>query len=448
MMTSRTLRFAAAAFALAVCPAFSQPPVPTGQGTVPGPGGRGQAGRGGPSITSPEILADHRVTFRIAAPKAAEVTIAGEWGDTGAPLAKDDKGIWSLTVGPLKPDLYCYSFTVDGAKTLDGQNPRYRRNGARFDSVVVVPGAGSSLYEIQEVPHGAISSVWYRSASLGLTRRMFVYTPPGYEEGGTTKYPAMYLLHGAGNDEETWLTTGRVHHILDNLIAQGKARPMVVAILNGNATQAASANLAAPGKPAAPAPTGGRDAGPGPGQGAPSGGGAGNTAFPESIVPDVVPYVESHYRVVADRGHRAIVGLSMGGAHALYAGLRHTDTFAWVAGFGGAYVTWPGAMASIPPQPGLSGPGSGQALKVEALDAIFPNLTGKGANLRLLYMSEGGDDALKIAGVQLKAWLEARSLTPTYVETPGSDTTTRTGVSAWWTCCRGCSRPADAAPGI
>jgi enterochelin esterase family protein len=212
----------------------------------------------------------------------------------------------------------------------------------------------------------------------------------------------MYLLHGAGNDEETWLTTGRANYILDSLIAQGKTKPMIVAFLNGNATQAASPDLAAPVNPD------------------PAAAGAGSrTAFPDSIVPDVIPYVESHYRTLTGRENRASVGLSMGGAHALYAGLRNTDEFAWVAGFGGAYVTWPGAMASITPEPGLSGPGTGQALNVEALDEIFPELTGETANLRLLYMSEGGDDALKIAGGQLKEWLESKGIKPTYIETPG-----------------------------
>jgi len=405
-MVNRVLFTSAAALALAAYPAFSQPPGPGAQAP---PAARGR-GFGGPQIQSPEILPDNRVTFRLSAPNATEVELAGEMPDMPTAMTTDDEGVWSVTVGPLKPDLYTYSFTVNGVKALDPRNARYRRNGSRFDNIIIVPGPESSYYEFQDVPHGIVSQVWYDSPSLGLTRRMFVYTPPGYEDNDSTEYPVMYLLHGAGNDEETWLSTGRVNYILDNLIAQGEAKPMIMAILNGNATSAASPDLAAPG---ASAPTGG-------GRGAPGAeGGLGRTAFPDSIVPDVIPYVESHYRTLSGRENRAMVGLSMGGAQAVYAGLSNTDQFAWVAGFGGAYVTWPGAMDSIDPIPGLTGPGSGQALKVEALDELFPELTGETADLRLMYMSEAGDDALKIAGEQLKEWLESKGIEPTYIETPG-----------------------------
>jgi enterochelin esterase-like enzyme len=411
MNTSRML-CVTAALMLAVCPVFSQPPAPGAAA--------GQRGPGGPVVRSPEILQDGRVTFRLAAPKATEVTITGEWQDEAMPLAKDDAGVWSVTVGPLKPDMYCYSFSVNGVRALDPGTARYRRFGSRFDSYMIVPGPGSSLYEFQDVPHGTVSEVWYRSPSLGLDRRMFVYTPPGYE-ASTTKYPVMYLLHGAGNDEQTWVMTERVNYILDALLAQGKAKPMIVVMPNGNGTQAASPDVAAPGKPT-PAAAGSGRAGAAPPEGGPAGaprGGIDSTTIPNSIVADLIPYVESHYRTLPGRDSRAIVGLSMGGAQALFTGLRNTDKFAWVAGFGGAYVTWPGAMDRITPQPGLTGPGTGQALKVDALDAVFPGLNPKSANLRLLYMSVGGNDALKIGGGQLRQWLEAKGFAVNYIETPG-----------------------------
>jgi enterochelin esterase family protein len=415
-IANRVLCIMAAVLVLIAYPAYSQQPARGAQGAPAGiPGG----GRGGAAIRSPEVLPDNRVTFRLSAPNAAEVALYGEWqaGPT-EPMSKDQQGVWSLTVGPLKPDMYAYDFMVDGVRAMDPQNARYRRAGSRFDSIIIVPGPESSLYEFHDVPHGIVSEVWYKSASLGLNRRMFVYTPPGYEQG-STKYPVMYLLHGAGNDEQNWLFNQRINYILDNLISQGKAKPMIVVMPNGNAAQAASPDVAAPGKPAqAPASGRGGAQAPGPGT-APAGGDIGSMSFPDSIISDIIPYVESRYRTLTDRENRAIVGLSMGGAQALYAGLRNTDKFAWVAGFGGAYVTWPGAMASITPEPGLTGPGVGQALKVEALDKVFPQLTAKSANLRLLYMSVGGNDALKVAGGQLRQWLEGKNFKPIYIETPG-----------------------------
>jgi len=381
---------------------------------APLPGAPGPAGRGGPSYRSPELLPDGSVTFRLSAPKATEVILSGEWPNgNSTPMTKDAQGIWSVVVGPLKSEMYAYAFVVDGVRAMDTRNPRFRRYLSRIDSMVIVPGTQASLYEANDVPHGTVAQVWYNSASLKLTRRMYVYTPPGYEES-TARYPALYLLHGAGGDEDEWSSDGRTPQIMDNLIAQGKAKPMIVVMTNGNATQTASSDYTAP----SAAPTGPPATAPGPGA-APGGAGFGLPAFADSVVSDVVPYIESHYRVLTDRENRAVAGLSMGGAQGLYTGLRNIDKFAWVGGFSGAYVLWPGAMTKIEATPGLSGPGVGQGLNLEAVQRIFPDLAENSAKLRLFYISIGSNDGLLTANHQVKEWLESKKINFMYTETPG-----------------------------
>jgi hypothetical protein len=177
---------------------------------------------GAPALVSPEIHADNKVTFRLSAPKANEVTISGEWMEgfgASEKMAKDDEGVWSITVGPLKPEFYGYSFSVDGVKVLDPSNANHKRDGRRVDCILLVPGKESALYEVKSVPHGTLAKVWYESPTLHLARRMYVYTPPGYENG-SDKYPVFYLLHGGGGDEDAWSTLGRTCQILDNLISK------------------------------------------------------------------------------------------------------------------------------------------------------------------------------------------------------------------------------------
>ena len=259
----------------------------------------------GPVIVSPEILPDNRVTFRLLAPKAMAITISGDWMkgfNASEPLVKNDTGLWTITVGPLAPEYYGYSFNVDGVKALDPSNAQIKRDGVRNESVLMIPGPESDLYLEKDVPHGTLSKVWYNSASLGMMRRMYVYTPAGYDPTGKTLYPVLYLFHGAGGDEDAWTTLGRACQIMDNLISQGKAKPMIVVMTNGNYYQAAT-----PGE--APANVG---------QASPSRGGPGGMVsgkFEASVVKDVVPFIESNYRVQADKDHRAIAGLSMGGMH-------------------------------------------------------------------------------------------------------------------------------------
>ena len=217
------------------------------------------------------------------------------WG-TQVELAKGDSGIWSVKIEVLAPEFYTYTFNVNGVKTLDNLNPLVVRDGTRFENVIIVPGAASDVYTVKDVPHGTISKVWYPSPTLEKTRRMYIYTPPGYA-GSTEKYPVLYLLHGAGGDEDAWTTLSRTPYILDNLIAAGKAKPMIVVMTNGNAWSSA-----APGEEPK------TEANPDFTRMAQGG-------FEKSLVADVIPYVEKNYRVLTDKNNRAIAGLSMGGMH-------------------------------------------------------------------------------------------------------------------------------------
>lgn len=272
-----------------------------------------------PSIVSPEIHSDNTVTFRIAAPKAGDVRVNGNWENgRDVPLKKDVKGLWSVTVGPLKPELYLYSFSVDSVKVLDPGNTQLIRDIFTVYSMFLVPGDSADLYFVKDVPHGTIAKIWYPSPTLNLTRRMYIYTPPGYESN-TTHYPVLYLLHGAGGDEEAWTTLGRTGQIMDNLIAQGEAKPMIVVMTNGNAHQAGT-----PGE----IPTADEQS-------------DRNSTyrvhfsgmFEKSLAADVVPFVEKTYRVVANKENRAIAGLSMGGGHAIRISLENPKMFDYIGVF-------------------------------------------------------------------------------------------------------------------
>ncbi len=279
--------------------------------------------RMGSRITSPEIQPDNKVIFRLYAPKSESVALSGEWMSGAVPreyLVRNDTGLWSTTLGPLQPEFYGYTFIVDGVTVLDPSNPQIKRDGVRNASVLLVPGKESDLYSVKNIQHGTLSQVWYESPTLSLIRRMYIYTPPGYEDS-KSRYPVLYLLHGGGGDEDAWTTLGRAPVILDNLIAQGKAKPMIIVMTNGNANQAAAQG----GSPVLPAqevrPT------------AATGGITTTGRFEESLVKDVVPYIESHYRVLKDKNNRAIAGLSMGGGHTQRITLTNPDMFAYIGIF-------------------------------------------------------------------------------------------------------------------
>ncbi len=271
-----------------------------------------------PAIVSPEIHPDNTVTFRLLAPDADQVTLRGDWMEgfgTTQELTRNDTGMWSITVGPLEPEFWGYYFNVNGVRTLDPNNSLHKRDGTRVDCILLIPGEASALYEVRDVPHGTLEKVWYPSPTLNMTRRMYVYTPPGYENSSDS-YPVLYLLHGGGGDEDAWTTLGRAPQIIDNLIAQGRAKPMIVVMTNGNANQAGTPReIPTPESVASVDRTqlSGR--------------------FEQSLANDVVSYMESNYRVVANKDNRAIAGLSMGGGHTITTTLTNPGMFSYICVF-------------------------------------------------------------------------------------------------------------------
>jgi enterochelin esterase family protein len=377
---------------------------------APGAGGGGDnAGLPRPATTrSPEVLPDGRVTFRLVAPDAKEVFIYGNWpngvenGKTV--LTKDDKGVWSVTVGPLKPEYWTYVFSVDGVQMLDPSNAHATRDGRRYLSTVIVPGPESALYAVNKVAHGTLSLVWYDSPSLGITRRALVYTPPGYEIG-PQRYPVFYLLHGGGGDETAWDENGRASEIFDNLIASGKARPMIVVMSNGNATQPASQDYADPGPAMQNEPAPG-----------------GSTVFARSIAADLIPFIDGRYRTRADRDNRAIAGLSMGGGQTYFAAFNNIDKFAYVGSFSGGWPTLPGVRTDVPAPANaaeLRGPDLSHSFDRAKFEAMMPQLNASAnAKLKLLYVAAGTNDALMTAHTDFKKMLDDKGIHYVLMEKP------------------------------
>ena len=275
----------------------------------------------GRGVTSPEINADKTVTFRVRAPKAITVQVSGDCieGRTAAMTEKD--GVWEYTTpAPVAPEMYTYNFIIDGQRTLDMNNVAVNRDVASLTNILLVtePGARSDLYAVHDVPHGTVSRIWYHSDYEGINRRMTVYTPAGYETSGK-RYPVFYLLHGIGGDEEAWITQGRTAQVLDNLIAQGKAQPMIVVMTNGNiAMEAAPLETST-------------------GYNVPSMGlpktmeGSFETAFPE-----IVKFIDKTYRTIPQKRSRAIAGLSMGGFHSKFISQNNPDMFNYIGLFSAA----------------------------------------------------------------------------------------------------------------
>lgn len=267
---------------------------------------------------SPEQHADRSVTFRYKAPEAKSVAVVGDFATEKLPMTRNAEGVWEATTQPLESELYSYSFEVDGVRVIDPSNVHTVRDIATVSNLFIVSGERGNLYSVQDVPHGSVSKVWYHSPTLGMERRMTIYTPPGYEEG-KGRYPVLYLLHGMGGDEEAWPALGRTAEIIDNLIAQGKAEKMIVVMTNGNAIQQAAPGHSAEGlyKPQFQLPK------------------TMEGSFEKSFT-DVVKFVDKHYRTIAKREKRAIAGLSMGGFHALHISRTMPKTFDYVGLFSAA----------------------------------------------------------------------------------------------------------------
>ena len=352
-----------------------------------------------PKLSSPEIASDNTVTFRLYAPKANSVTLNGSWlGGADLPMSKDSTGVWSVIVGPLPPQMYGYWYMVDGVRALDPSNSETERDGSRYNTMLMISGPQSAVWDFKDVPHGTMDEVWYPSPTLGLNqRRMYVYLPPDYMKNPAKKYPVLYLLHGGGGDEDAWTAMGRMPAIMDNLIAAGKAVPMIVVMPNGNAKQAVSQGFGL-----GPTPSATQVAAPLPnpmGQNphlqcglrpAP----AYEGSYPESLVKDVIPFVEKNYRVEADRAHRAIAGLSMGGGQAIVTTDHNPDLFSYIGAFSPAGATQEDAFAS-------------------GLDALKKN------GLKLYWTGAGDMDICRQTTIDLEAALKARGIPTTYKEIPG-----------------------------
>ncbi|MDE6485680.1 MAG: esterase [Duncaniella sp.] len=336
---------------------------------------------------SPIVNPDSSVTFSIKAPHAGKVMVNG----VGEPLemTKDSAGVWSVTTSPLRPDLYTYSFEVDGVRTLDPANIYTARDIAALSSLVIVPGGNADLYAVHDVAHGNVSKVWYESPALGMQRRMTVYTPAGYDPAGERRYPVLYLLHGMGGDENAWSELGRAVMILDNMIAEGKVEPMIVVMPNGNG------NLAA-----APGETG---------RGMYTPKGEDSVAeygkFEKSF-PEIVDYVDTHYLTITDKSGRAIAGLSMGGGHSWRISLWNPDMFDYVGLFSAA-VRWNGSGVSADDE-GLS----------EALRHQFA------ASPALYWIAIGDEDFLYDLNKDYRDMLDGLGLSYEYHESAGGHTWT------------------------
>lgn len=272
---------------------------------------------------SPRVNADSTVSLELKAPNAKSVKVNG-FGKDPIPLTKGKNGVWSVTTPKLQPDLYTYTFDVDGVRSLDPGNSYVARDISALFSEVIVPGGNADLFGVKDVPHGSVSKVWYDSPSLGMKRRMTVYLPAGYEQNSGKEYPVLYLLHGMGGDEDAWNELGRASVILDNMIASGLAREMIVVMPNGNAAMESAPGQNSKGmyKPKAEHSI------------------SEQGRF-ESSMPDIINYVDSHYRTIADKSGRAIAGLSMGGGHSWRIAFMQPDDFDYVALFSAA-VRWNG----------------------------------------------------------------------------------------------------------
>ena len=326
-----------------------------------------------PAVRSPEVSDDRRITFRVLAPQASKVTVFCECLTSEPALTKGADGVWTVTVGPIEPDLYEYHFTIDGVDTLDQRNPvvKYNSRPNLIESIVEVRGSSPSFYDVKPVPHGTVEIRYYPSKSTGTTRRAFVYTPPNYDRSNV-RYPVLYLLHGADGDETAWTQFGRANLILDNLIAEKKAAPMIVVMPFAYAY------------PWHAGATGEKQ----------------RADFEKDLLTDLIPFVQNQYRAATDRESRALAGLSMGGSLTLAIGPRHLGTFSRIAVFSS---------------------GGGQNPEKTFAD-VAANAKQVNSQLRLFWMGMGTEDAGFASANRTSAFLKTAGITHTYKTTPGAHT--------------------------
>jgi enterochelin esterase family protein len=278
----------------------------------------------GPMAFSPQINADKTVTFRYYSPTATDVKISAQFLKGTSALTKDASGMWSVTLGPVKPDIYPYNFIVDGISVMDPANEDFFPNERFKGSLLDVPGETPLIHAMQNVPHGTVNYEYYPSAE-GTTGSLVVYTPPGYEKNTTQKYPVFYLISGTTDTEETFFKVGKVNFILDNLIAQGKAAPMIVVMPNGNvAAQIASQKGGL--KPGDPMGRESKEAV------------IRSKQFEDDLIQNILPYIEKNYRAIPNSQNRAIAGFSRGGGQTLRAAFGNMDKFSYVCAYS-SYLT-------------------------------------------------------------------------------------------------------------
>ena len=349
----------------------------------------------GTGIVSPEINADNTVTFRYYNPKAVTVQISGDFLPTqpikyvrdgkemvyaapGRADLKEMNGLWTFTSAPLEGELYSYTLYVDGQKMMDPSNIYQNRDIATWTNIFTLSaeeGDKGWYYQVNDTPHGNVSKVWYDSPTLGMQRRLTVYTPAGYEKNTKTKYPVLYLLHGSGGDEDAWADLGRATQILDNLIAEGKAEPMILVMPNG-----VYFNQAAPGAAVnmfQPTMTNSRSQ---------------STVEIEESFPDIIKYIESNYRVKKDKNSRAVAGLSMGGRQSAALSRKYPTTFGYVGMFSGV----------VPPEE-----------DDKALEAVFA------AKPKLYWIACGKTDGVMMNSLLLKEYCESKGYPVSFYESEG-----------------------------
>jgi enterochelin esterase family protein len=331
-------------------------------------------------VVSPEIHPDRTVTFRLVAPtvQKAELRLENASGEQPMAMTKDDAGLWSATTAPLAPDIYSYTFNVDGGTIIDPNVHEFVPNHFGQGGVFTVPGSPAEPWEETDVPHGAVHHHFYTSKIVGDRRDFYVYTPPGFEAKGKKKYPVLYLLHGYSDMANAWTLMGHANFILDNLIAQGKAKPMIVVMpLGYGAPQLLEHGWKNLGHDELWQTN--------------------ITRFTDALLTEVLPQVEHDYPVIKDGKSRAIAGLSMGGAETFYTGLNHIDQFAWMAPLSSAIFDEP--------------------------EKAFPHLDAKqGEKIKLLWIACGKEDGLLKNNREFKAWLTSKSIKFTDVETDGAHT--------------------------
>ncbi|GAB3689592.1 esterase family protein [Spirosoma flavus] len=333
------------------------------------------------TLKSPNVLADKRVLIQIYAPKASEVIVAGDFLNGAKPvnLNKNEQGVWSAAIGPLTPDYYTYTLMVDGVRTIDPKNPVIKQGIASLENVLMVPGSETAFEDNKSVPHGEVREVWYSSNTLGMMRRMHVYTPPGYE-AGKSKYPVFYLLHGGGDDDTGWNSIGRAGFIVDNLLAAGKAKPMIIVMPNGSM----------PARPTDSPDMMQRMS-------------QMRALFADELLKDIMPLVEKTYRVNTSPENRALAGLSMGGFQTLDVALTRPELFNYV-----------GVFSS-----GFFGSAIDEAETQYAKALNDPNFN-KGK--KLFWVGIGKDDFVMDANKKTLALLDKHHIKYQYKETSGGHT--------------------------